>query len=238
MVLWLRVRPWTLLLPAWTLGFALAGPNPRFAPWRDAVLTLCLITVIPALWVPKTWPMPMRLTANAPGTAGVVFLVVACFHNDGLGAAVRKRSWRALVASGRAAAHGIVAIVGLLISSVMAAYLLREPTPLRLLFLATLLGLNARMIPERWARLRDGMGPLGCLGYVLVTIGAFKGHWPKSFFFLFVMAGSAAESWPRLRQFASDGGPALNEESVAPNEETEHLVESIEVARAHPLTET
>ncbi|RYG28581.1 hypothetical protein EON81_28250 [bacterium] len=200
MVVWLRVRPWTLLLPAWTLGFALAGPNPRFAPWRDAVLTLCLITVVFALRVPRSWPLPVRLALNSPGTAGVVLLVIAGFHDDGLGAAIRRRSWPRLIASLGAAVYGIVAIFGLLVSFGAAVYLLREPTPLRLLLLAMFLALNIEVLPAHLTRFRSEIRSFGCVGYVIVIAGSSAGAWPRGMLLLFIIAGVASECLRKLRQ--------------------------------------
>lgn len=200
MVVWLRVRPWTLLLPAWTLGFALAGPNPRFAPWRDAVLTLCLVTVVFALRVPRSWPLPVRLALNSPGTAGVVLLVIACFHDDGLGGAIRRRSWPKLVTSVGAAVYGIVAILGLLISFGAAVYLLRDPTPLRLVLLAMFLALNVEVLPAHLTRFRSEIRSFGCLGYVIVMAGAAAGAWPRGMLILFIIAGVASACLGKLRK--------------------------------------
>lgn len=124
--LWLRTRSWTLIVPGVVLAIAIAGPNPRIARWRDALALICIASLPVVLIVPQDWPRPVRIGFNTPGTAGIVLLLIAYLFGDGLGAAIRERSFVRLRESARAAYQACSASFSILIVLGVADYLMRK----------------------------------------------------------------------------------------------------------------
>ena len=84
------VSPLLLLPSLLPLAFALAGPNPRLAPWRDALTTLFLAAFVANLFIPKAEHLMLKRSLGALAVPGIVFLFVAYAHRNGIGAGMRR----------------------------------------------------------------------------------------------------------------------------------------------------
>ena len=189
----LGLEPWVLIPSLLTVLFALAGPNPRLSPWRDALTVILFLSIFARSFTPPDWPKPLKWSLGAVGAPGISLLFIAYFHADGIGAWMRRISRTRFGEGLRRVSYYSAQLMGLIFSGAPAMYVILQPGVSRAYLLLPLIAVLAGLVPARWKWVSNGFGVLGCLGFLVAVIGAATHAWPWGLVLVYIFAGSASD---------------------------------------------